>query len=55
MVCEFTVTRVFTTFSSLLSREGWSVCGEMSKEVAMQMYVEELQRVSSNVCVWNWG
>ncbi|XP_064396898.1 acyl-CoA-binding domain-containing protein 5-like [Halichondria panicea] len=25
--------------------EAWTVCGEMSTEVAMQMYIEELQRV----------
>ena len=25
------------------------MCGEMSKEMAMQMYVEELTRVSGNV------
>ncbi len=30
------------------------MCGEMSKDVAMQMYVEELQRVSGwrEVCEW---
>lgn len=27
------------------NREAWSVCGKMSTQVAMQMYVEELQQV----------
>lgn len=26
-------------------REAWNVCGKMSKELAMQLYVEELQQV----------
>ncbi len=32
-----------------LYREAWTVCGEMSTEVAMQMYIEELQRVSGRL------
>jgi len=31
-------------------REAWSVCGEMSKDIAMQMYVEELERVGGHTC-----
>ena len=32
-------------------REAWNVCGSMSKEIAMQIYVEELSEVSHIVMV----
>ena len=29
----------------LIGREAWSVCGKMSADLAMQMYIQELQQV----------
>ena len=29
------------------SREAWTVCGKMSAELAMQMYIEELKQVGA--------
>ena len=32
-------------------REAWNVCGSMSKDIAMQIYVEELSEVGHIVVV----
>ena len=32
-------------------REAWNVCGKMSADLAMQLYVEELQQVLISVVI----
>lgn len=36
---------LFNSLHWCVHREAWNVCGKMSADLAMQLYVEELQQV----------
>ena len=54
-VCVCVPVCVCVRSRSHIHREAWNVCGNMNKEIAMQMYVEELLEVIlyQHTCPYN--